>query len=209
MTMLSRQACRGIGFGCVLAVVLAGCSSVQQTERSWNRDPDRRVHSGYSEGQLGYTGFGAHWVEPDGDADGRIDGGPAVSVTIGYLLTQKPVALAAEAGGYFSWHDAEGPLRQGTEDFFMSRALLGGRAMLTALSQKVVPYVRGGWMYRYDDGDGSFEDGGTGYYYGAGLDITLTPGLSVAPQVLFTRSDVFNLDETDELFYGLEFHLNY
>ena len=181
----------------------------ESEERSWRREGNPRTYFNDTDEQLGYTGFGIHWVSPDGDAKDRLQDGLGLSMTIGYLLTQRPIALAAEVGGYFSWHNAEKPLRAVSNDFFMSRALVGGRALWTGLSDAVVPYARGGWVYRYDNGDGSLEDGGTGYYLGGGLDFTLGPGLSIAPQVLYTRTDVFDLDNTEEMFYGLEFHLNY
>lgn len=208
-----------------VAAILGGCASPpammspssasidrpdsQERYESWRPDPDRRISDPQSESQLGYTGFGVHWVTPDGDARDRLDDGPGVSVTVGTFLTQHPFALAAEVAGYGSPHDSDSSIAAESENFFVTRVLAGGRLLWTGLSKDLVPYARGGWLYRWDNGDGDFEDGGGGYYLGAGLDFTVAPGLSIAPQVLFTSSELFGTDETDEFLYGLEFHINY
>lgn len=179
-------------------------------------DRDRRIHDPRSELQTGWTGFGGHIVVPTGDDEDRLEDGFGASITVGYFLTHQPIAIAIETAGYFSYHDTEDDLEPIIgDDFWLYRWLLGGRVAYLGWDRVMVPYVRGGFAYRFDDGDDDFEDngidnedGGTGYYAGAGLDFTIVPGLSIAPQVLYTSTDPFG-EDAEELFYGLEFNINY
>jgi len=160
--------------------------------------------------QVGFTSFGFHAVAPQDEARDRLDPGFGLSTTIGIFAITEPIAVGFETAGLFSWHDADEDFELEQDDFFAVRAMLGGRLAWFGAQATVVPYVRGGWMYRWDEGEGDFEENGPGFYLGGGLDFTVMPGLSIAPQILFTSAELGDEDiDTEETVFGVEFHINY
>jgi hypothetical protein len=118
-----------------------------------------------------------------------------------YLARGGPVRLGLEAegsGGRVS--AALGPA--GEDDVTVWRGRVGVRAAWWRLhdAPRLVPYVRGGGVYRMDRGD-LVEDEGFGWYLGAGLDVRVGARWAVGPFVTYeavglsvdTRTVLFGL----------------
>jgi hypothetical protein len=70
--------------------------------------------------------------------------------------------------------------------------MLGGRYGFRTDSGKVVVYGKGGFLYRIDDGNGfnTVSSEGWGGYIGAGFELRMGEHFAVAPDFMWTFSDV-------------------
>jgi len=133
--------------------------------------------------------FGIHYAAEADEVGRYLDDGAAFSFGAGgYILRRDQFGVGPEVEGSFSYHDAD--LTQYiSDDVYVSRFLLGVRGNWFIEGTNLAPYLRGGWLYRWDDGDYVEDDGG-GYYAGCGLDVMVAPFFSISPQFLYTRANL-------------------
>ncbi len=160
----------------------------------------------------GWFSFGFHVVNPLSDTDDFLNTGGSFGGTFGVNLLREKFALGPEMAFIASLQDSDiEPERDDSryydnDDVFIGRLMLGARASVYALPG-VAPYARGGWMYRWDDGDRDidYDDSGSGWYAGGGTAIFVYPGMSISPEILYTAA---NLDvDAAELLVGITFDI--
>ncbi len=120
----------------------------------------------------------------------------AFAVDLGMYNWRGEMGIGLEAGLIYGGYEIDGDLfGAGSQQVDVWRGLIGIRvADRGPNDSRFVPYVRGGFMYRRDDG-GSVKDDGIGWYAGGGFDWRLGPQLAIGPSVLFNESSSRNAQE--------------
>jgi hypothetical protein len=154
----------------------------------------------------GWFSMGFHWVGEQNDVGDVLRDSVAFSFGGGgFIIRHEQIGIGPEVEGSFSYHDAR-LAPNVSDDVYVSRFLLGGRFAWFVRDTNLAPYFRGGWMYRWDDGDFVRDDGG-GFYLGGGLDIMVHPHFSISPQFLYTNSNL-SVD-AEEYLIGLNFDFKF
>lgn len=153
----------------------------------------------------GWVSFGVSFLssEIDQDTDGDPDDKNPIGGDVGLYGWQGEVGMGIELGAMHSTYDAiaEDSLSNPSETIDVWRLMLGLRIADRGSGDRFLPWLRGGFLYRIDDGDGvdpqgqSLSDDGPGFYLGAGFDVVLIAGLAVTPQVMYQKSKSFDSEE--------------
>ena len=147
-----------------------------------------------------WVSTGVHYVSEQGEIDDFLDDSAGFSVGVGTYLPVRRVGVGPELEGIFSSNDTTFDSGYVT----VSRFLAGVRVGYFP-NAPFVPYLRGGYMGRWDDGR-SIDESGSGFYVGGGVNLFVAPFVSFAPQVLYTSSNLSV--EAEEIIAGLnvDFH---
>jgi hypothetical protein len=145
-----------------------------------------------------WLSVGGYFVDGryDTPQDFGFDEDTAFAVDLGMYNWRGEMGIGLEAGLIYGGYEIDGDLfGAGSQQVDVWRGLLGIRvADRGPNDSRFVPYVRGGVMYRRDDG-GSVKDDGIGWYAGGGFDWRLGPQLAIGPSVLFNESSSRNAQE--------------
>lgn len=145
-----------------------------------------------------WLSVGAYWVDGryDTPADDDYEEDTAIAVDFGAYNWRGEMGIALEGGLMKNSYQLDGdPLGSGRSDVDVWRGMIGLRvADRGPTDSRFVPYARGGFLYRRDDG-GPIKDDGIGWYAGLGCDIRVTPQLAVGPSVMFNEANSQNAQE--------------
>lgn len=143
----------------------------------------------------GFVAIGAHYV--DGDVDSPLGDDPeadtAFSIDLGLYTWNESLGLAIEAGYLASSYEID-VSSLATDDVDVRRYLIGLRFADDEPDSFFLYHLRGGFMFREDEGD-LLEDDGSGWYLGGGIEWKVGRGFSIGPQLLYTDSG--SLDATE------------
>jgi hypothetical protein len=117
-------------------------------------------------------------------------------VNFGYYSWAGEMGFGLEAGYIASSFDVD-VSSLATDTIDTRRYLAGIRFADRMETSSLLTYLRGGYMYREDDGD-VVTGTGHGFYVGGGLEWQPLGVISVGPQVLYTNSG--SLDATEWIF---------
>jgi hypothetical protein len=146
----------------------------------------------------GWVSLGAYVIEDDYDTSGEPDVDPAFGLEVGLIGWTGEVGLGLEAAVMRSSFDvATSSIDSETVD--TTRWMIGLRIADWNEGSRFSTYLRGGFLYRTDEGD-LVDDDGSGFYAGLGVDVRIAGPLAISPQVLYTDSS--SLDATEWLFGG-------
>jgi hypothetical protein len=153
----------------------------------------------------GWVSFGISFLssEIDQETDGDPDDKNPIGGDVGMYGWQGEVGMGIEFGAMHSTYDAiaEDSLFNPSETIDVWRLMLGLRVADRGSGDRFLPWLRGGFLYRIDDGDGvdpqgaSLSDDGPGFYIGGGFDFVLIAGLALSPQVMYQKSKSFDSEE--------------
>ena len=146
----------------------------------------------------GWIGIGAFAVEDDYDTPGDPDVDPAYGLEAGLIGWTGEVGFGLEAAVMRSRFDAATSSID-SETVDTTRWMVGVRLADWSEGSRFSTYLRGGFLYRTDEGD-LIDDDGSGWYAGLGVDVRIAGPLALSPQVLYTDSS--SLDATEWLFGG-------
>lgn len=156
-----------------------------------SRPPDERFVS------IGFYDIDTRYDTSDveGDRD------EAFSYSAGAWWWGENFGRGAEAQILYSRHEATVSGR--TDDLQTWNVMVGARLGWKGLDDRLVGYVRGGGLWRTDNGDGftAISDDGLGVYGGVGLEVRLGSHLALSPDVLWTWADV--AEESTQTAVGL------
>jgi hypothetical protein len=143
----------------------------------------------------GFIAIGGHVVE--GEADAPLgedpDSDTAFSLDLGLYTWNESLGLALEVGYLASSYELE-INSLATDDVDARRYLIGLRFADDEPDSLFLYHLRGGFLFREDEGD-LVEDDGSGWYLGGGIEWKLVGGFSLGPQLLYTDSG--SLDSTE------------
>ena len=143
----------------------------------------------------GFIAIGGHVVE--GEADSPLgedpDSDAAFSLDLGLYTWNESLGLALEVGYLASSYELE-ISSLATDDVDARRYLIGLRFADDEPDSLFLYHLRGGFLFREDEGD-LVEDDGSGWYLGGGIEWKLGGGFSIGPQLLYTDSG--SLDSTE------------
>lgn len=145
-----------------------------------------------------WLSVGAYWVDGRYDTpnDDEYEEDTALALDFGAYNWRGEMGIALEAGLMKNTYELDGdPLGFGRSEVDVWRGMLGLRiADRGPEDSRFVPYARGGFLYRRDDG-GPIKDDGIGWYAGLGCDIRITPQLAIGPSVMFNEANSQNAQE--------------
>jgi hypothetical protein len=145
-----------------------------------------------------WLSVGGYFVDGryDTPQDFGFDEDTAFALDLGMYNWRGEMGIGLEGGLIVGGYEIDGDLfGAGSEKVDVWRGLIGVRvADRGANDSSFIPYVRGGFMYRRDDG-GSVKDDGIGWYAGGGFDWRLGPQFAIGPSVLFNESTSRNAQE--------------
>jgi hypothetical protein len=126
-----------------------------------------------------------------------------LGLDVGLYGWQGEVGMGLEAGVMHSTYEAAGSdsLSNPAEDVDVWRLMAGVRVADRGSGDRILPWLRGGFLYRIDDGSGvgpqgnSLSDDGAGFYLGAGFDLRLVAGLAFTPSIMYQKSNSFDSEE--------------
>ena len=146
----------------------------------------------------GWVSIGAFAVADDYDTPDDPDVDPAYGLEVGLIGWTGDVGLGLEAAVMRSrFGVATSSIDSETVD--TTRWMVGLRLADWNEGSRFSTYLRGGYLYRTDEGD-LIDDDGSGFYAGLGVDVRIAGPLAISPQVLYTDSS--SLDATEWLFGG-------
>jgi len=165
--------------------------------------PQQDFDYGFAPG--GWISFGISFVAADINQDtvGSPDEDRPLGADIGLYGWQGEVGMGLEAGVMHSTYQAVGSdsLSNPSEDVDVWRLMAGVRVADRGSGDHILPWLRGGVLYRIDDGSGvgpqgnSLSDNGFGFYLGAGFDLKIVAGLCFTPSVMYQKSSSFDSEE--------------
>jgi hypothetical protein len=143
----------------------------------------------------GFVAIGGHYVE--GEVDSPLgedpDSGTAFSIDLGLYTWNESLGLAIEGGYMASSYEIE-VSSLADDDVDVKRYLLGLRFVDDEADSFFLYHLRGGFLFREDEGE-LLEDDGSGWYLGGGIEWKFGRGFSLGPQLLYTDSG--SLDATE------------
>jgi hypothetical protein len=131
------------------------------------------------------------FIGPLGEGDDDYSG---FGIDFGYTNWNDQLGITLEGGFLSSQTEIQvntGP--NPTDDVDTQRFLIGLR-LIDRGSSWWMPYLRGGYMWRMDEGD-TISDDGNGFYAGGGFDFFLGKSLRLGPQLLYTESESLDTKE--------------
>jgi hypothetical protein len=142
-------------------------------------------------------------TEIDQDTVGDPDDDPGLGGEFGLYGWQGEMGLGLEFGLIHSTYDAVGSdqLNNPSEQVDVYRGTIGVRLADRGSGDRFLPWLRAGFLYRFDDSDGedslgrSLGDDGPGFYIGGGFDFVLLGGLALSPQVVYQQSTSLDSEE--------------
>jgi hypothetical protein len=153
----------------------------------------------------GWVSVGISFVssEIDQDTVDDPDDERPLGADVGLYGWQGEVGMGLELGAMHSTYEAVGgdSLSDPSEEIDVWRLMLGVRIADRGSGDRLLPWARGGFLYRIDDGEGvdpqgaSLADDGPGFYVGAGFDLVLIAGFAFTPQVMYQKSKSFDSEE--------------
>jgi hypothetical protein len=155
--------------------------------------------------------LGTHWVDADTETfrNGSPDEDQAYSIDFVLYNWDAERGMGLEFGYLKSSYTVTAS-GVGVDDHVdVHRAMLGIRMADRGSDNPIyVPYVRGGLMYRRDDGEqphhpqgsGSPDDDGWGWYLGGGIDFRFGSHVALTPTLLYSDNPSRN---TQEWVYGI------
>jgi hypothetical protein len=143
----------------------------------------------------GFVAVGAHYI--DGEVDSPLGEDPdenaAFSIDLGLYTWNESLGLALEAGYLASSYEIE-VSSLASDDVDVKRYLLGLRFADNEPDSYFLYHLRGGYLFREDEGD-LLEDDGSGWYLGGGIEWKVGRGFSLGPQLLYTDSGSLDANE--------------
>jgi len=146
----------------------------------------------------GWISVGAAFFSSDisTETDGAPDSNSGLSADLGLYGWQGEMGLGLEAGLIYNTYDAIGSdqLSSPTEQVDVWRTTIGVRLADRGSGDRFLPWLRAGFLYRFDDSAGedslgnSLSDSGAGFYIGGGFDFLLLGGFALTPQLLYEQS---------------------
>ena len=116
-----------------------------------------------------------------------------LGIDLGFYGWQGEVGLGLEAGVMHSTY--EGRIDAlASEDVDVWRTMVGVRLADRGSGDRILPWARAGFLYRFDNGS-VLGDDGPGFYIGAGFDLALVAGLAVTPQFMYQQSSSYSSEE--------------
>lgn len=153
----------------------------------------------------GWVSFGVSFysTEIDVETDGDPDDDTGIGAEIGLYGWQGEMGLGLEVGLNHSTYEAvaDDQLNNPTEEVDVWRGTLGVRLADRGSGDRFLPWLRAGFLYRFDDSSGkdslgrSLADDGPGFYIGGGFDFVLLGGLALSPQVVYQKSRSVDSEE--------------
>lgn len=160
--------------------------------------PQQR-RTGYAWNPRWQISAGAHYVMGDYDTfqDGDATEDLAYSLDAVVFNWEGERGMGLEFGLMYSTYEVDTnalpPFDKDDVETF--RASLGFRLADRGPDNPVyIPYVRGGLMYRTDEGTHTSDDG-VGWYLGGGIDLRLGSRFALSPSVLYTDTTSNNAQE--------------
>ena len=132
-------------------------------------------------------------TEIDQDTVGDPDDDTGLGGELGIYGWQGEMGLGLEIGLIHSTYEAQIDALA-SEDVDVWRGTLGVRLADRGSGERFLPWLRAGFLYRFDDGD-SFQDDGPGFYIGGGFDFVLIGGLALSPQLVYQKSRSVDSEE--------------
>jgi hypothetical protein len=143
----------------------------------------------------GFVAIGGHYVE--GEVDSPLgedpDSDTALSIDVGMFAWNESLGIALELGYLASSYEID-VSSIASDDVDVARYLVGLRFADDEPQSLFLYHLRGGFLYREDEGD-VLDDSGSGWYAGGGIEYKLPGGFSIGPQLLYTESS--SLDATE------------
>jgi hypothetical protein len=196
-----------LGFAPGASVSASGDALPSLTEALTEPAPSLPPPQDYDYGfaPVGWISLGISFLSSDVSQDTVTDPDEdqPLGADIGLYGWQGEVGMGLEAGVMHSTYEAVGAdsLSDPAEDVDVWRLMAGVRVADRGSGDRILPWLRGGFLYRFDDGSGvgpqgnSLSDDGPGFYLGAGFDLRLVAGLAFTPSIMYQKSKSFDSEE--------------
>ena len=144
----------------------------------------------------GWVSFGISFTSTtnlDVDTVNDPDDKNPIGGEFGLYSWQGDLGLGLEAGLMHSTYEAVGEdvLIEPSEEVDVWRGTVGLRVADRGSGDRFLPWLRAGFLYRFDQGT-NISDDGPGFYIGGGFDFALIGGLALSPQLVYQQSKSFD-----------------